>query len=545
MKSVIFLFFFSIALRLTRADDIECNIRFEYERLCECKTVYSHYEEIKLPILPPASSYKYCDNDDLKYHQCYQGDCPSLCEEMIRELNEINLKDKITQNGGNNICKWAVSNTGITETGLDVWVQYHPGICDVARKKITKNLCCNQRCNCAIQLNGNEAALINQTSYFTTLPITPKEPFYNCSKFEIAECESECRARASDYFNNNLELKNNSLNELNLFEENQTLGDEFCEKIGKKVIYPGLNAKLIINTKPGDLTLNKEVNLGTICCKQTCDCQLFSTNKTVNAKEENLMVEFSDTLKDKTFYECSSEFFNCKKSCLNEAGGFFQNNQIKDPFSLEMPDYVNFFRKFTNAGNGLCEKLNKQVTKPGLDIYLKVKSEQANNSPENIHFGKLCCSRPCSCKLIAKNIAPGVFTSASNASYGAKLIKDLKDFLPNRDLTAYDCSKETDECIKDCQFAASKFLANEKIKSPSSSIQSLDIFFEFKAARNVCQAIRTEIKKPGLDVYLSYDTESTIYPSYEDFHIGRICCDSLLFPANKCKYPLLPDIDNN
>ena len=51
MKSVIFLFFFSIALRLTRADDIECNIRFEYERLCECKTVYSHYEEIKLPIL--------------------------------------------------------------------------------------------------------------------------------------------------------------------------------------------------------------------------------------------------------------------------------------------------------------------------------------------------------------------------------------------------------------------------------------------------------------------------------------------------------------
>jgi hypothetical protein len=98
-------------------------------------------------------------------------------------------------------------------------------------------------------LNVNEVNLLNQTSYFTTLPITVKEPFYNCSKFEIAECEKECRAHASDYFNNNLDLKNNSLNELNLFEENQTLGDEFCKTIGKKVIFPGLNAKLIIKLR--------------------------------------------------------------------------------------------------------------------------------------------------------------------------------------------------------------------------------------------------------------------------------------------------------
>jgi hypothetical protein len=545
MISVVIFYIFSLTFRLALAGDIECNVRYEYERLCECKTVFSRYETIQPLILPPKSEYKYCDNDDLKYHECYKGTCPSDCEEIIRQLNEINLKDKITQHGANNICKWAVGDAGITETGLDVWVQYHPGICDVGQKKITKNLCCNQRCNCAIQLNENQASFINKTTYFTTLPISLKEPYYNCSKFEIAECDNECRASASVYFNNNSNLKDTLKNELNLFEDDQSLGDQFCESIGKKVIYPGLSTKLIINTKPGDLALSKEVHLGTVCCKPKCDCQLFNTNKTANAKEENVMIEFLDTLKEKTYYECSSEFSNCKKSCLNEAGEFFQNNQIKDPFSQGIPGYVNFFRNFTQAGEKLCQKISKQVTKPGLDIYLKVKSEEANNLPENIHFGKLCCSRPCACKLVAKNLAPNyAFISAANVSYGARLIKDLKEYLPKRDLP-YDCSKESEECFKDCHIAAGVYLENEKIKSPKSPIQSMDIFFEFKAARNICQAINTKIDKPGLDVFLRYDTESTSYPSYDDLHIGRICCDSILFPANKCKYPLLPDIDNN
>ena len=162
MLSVVIFYIFSLTFRLAFADDIECNVRYEYERLCECKTVFSRYETIQPLILPPKSEYKYCDNDDLKYHECYKGTCPSDCEEIIRQLNEINLKDKITQHGANNICKWAVGDAGITETGLDVWVQYHPGICDVGRKKITKNLCCNQRCNCAIQLNENQNSFINK-----------------------------------------------------------------------------------------------------------------------------------------------------------------------------------------------------------------------------------------------------------------------------------------------------------------------------------------------------------------------------------------------
>ena len=524
-------------IRLAYTADIECNVRYEYERLCECKTRYSRYEVVGLPILPPTSSNKYCDNDDLKYHQCYQGTCPIDCENSIRTLNEIDKNDKITQNAGNNICKWAVGSAGITETGLDIWMEYHPGVCDIGRKKLTQSICCNQRCNCGIQLNGNEASYANSTNFFATLPISLKESYYNCSKSEMNQCEVECRSGASAYFNNHQGLKETSVNEFNLFEKDSSLGDTLCASIGKKVLYPGLTAKLIVNTKPGDLSMSKEVNLGTVCCKQQCNCEV------LNGNNENVIFQFVDTLKNKTFYECSSEFSNCKKSCLKAVSELFENSLIKDPFSVNTtPEYVNFFRKNPTAGNVLCAKLNKQVTRPGQDIFLKVNSELVNNQPEKIHFGKLCCVRPCKCELVAKNLASGIFTSGANIAYGAKLIKSLDSFLPKRNLS-YDCAKEADECINDCRIAAGVFLQNEKIKSPNAPVQSLDIFFEFKAGENVCKAIDMKVKSPGLDVYLRYNTESSAYPFYEDMHVGRICCNSFLFPANKCKYTILPDID--
>ncbi len=533
----IFLFFIIKCLNLAYNADIECNIRYEYERLCDCKTRYSRYDKIELPILPPSSRYLYCDNDDLKYHQCNQHTCPVDCEDSIRKLNEIDLNDKITQIGGNKICNWAIGHNGITETGLDVWVEYHAGVCEMGRKKLTQSICCNQRCNCAIQLNENEASFINKTSYFTSLPISSKEPYYNCSKLEISECETECRSAASAFFNNYLHLSDNSFNEYNIFEDDTTLGDTLCTSIGKKVIYPGLSTKLIVNTKPGDQTLSKEIHLGTVCCRQNCSCDIL-----YSMSQNNALFSFADTLKNKSYYECSTEFSNCKKSCLHVASDLFQNNLLKDPFASEKPEYMNFFRKNTKSGNVLCSKLSKQVTRPGLDIYLKVNSELVNDQLEFIHFGKLCCSRPCKCQLVAKNLASAVLKNDTNVLYGANLIKDLSDFLPKRELS-FDCSKEAEECIHDCRIAAGDFLQNEKIKSPNSSIQSLDIFFEFKSGVNVCKAIGKQISTPGLDIYLRYNTESINYPSYEDMHIGRICCNDFLFPANKCKYPLLPDIE--
>lgn len=52
----------------------ECNVdKYEYERECVCKTRYSRFDQLGPNILPPTSDYVYCDNDDLKFQECYKG----------------------------------------------------------------------------------------------------------------------------------------------------------------------------------------------------------------------------------------------------------------------------------------------------------------------------------------------------------------------------------------------------------------------------------------------------------------------------------------
>lgn len=71
---IIILIIAFVLAKLIESDDLpECNVKFEYERLCHCKTRFSRFEELSDNILPPESSYIYCDNDDLKYHHCYKG----------------------------------------------------------------------------------------------------------------------------------------------------------------------------------------------------------------------------------------------------------------------------------------------------------------------------------------------------------------------------------------------------------------------------------------------------------------------------------------
>lgn len=500
----------------------ECNIKYEYERLCNCKTRYSYFGLIGNEIFPPGTNYTYCDNDDLKYHKCYKENCVDECEKSIRLLNEVQ-SDKISQSAGNNLCFW-LENKSITEEGLVLLSEAHPGVCPVEYRQILHRICCNMRCKCSIQLNGLDFIDLSDR-------IPKKESFYDCNRSEFGECETDCRLEASKYLKNNPILLNKKENSLNLFTD-KAIGDQFCEIADRKIDYPGSISTLSISTMPGEQSLSKHLNLGSLCCEQECKCEFIDALG-------NLVHSLNLSSKTNKYFDCSKKFIDCKKECLKEADQFFGTSSSSFDNQMEIFNFFENNLPETDGPNFLCQKLNKSSYRPGTNIFLRIRA----GFEEKINYGKLCCKRPCKCQLIGKHA--GVFMSEFvELEHNSKLIQDLSAFMPARNLS-YDCSKESQNCMNDCKLAAGFFLNTTKLKDPKEPIQSLDIFFEFKAATKVCKTLNKQLNSPGVEVFLRYDTQSSTFQSFEDLFIGRICCNEFLFPSNKCKYPILPDIENN
>ncbi|CAF0853428.1 unnamed protein product, partial [Brachionus calyciflorus] len=519
MKILVLINLFVFLIDLVQLD--ECNVKYEYERMCSCKTRYSHYGLIGQEIFPPSSNYTYCDNDDLSYRACYKENCVDRCEKSIRELNKIDKLNNITQAAGNDVCKW-LGNKSITETGIVLLSESNPGVCNAETREITSRICCNMRCKCLVQLNG-----INLVDLTSQLP--KKEPFYDCKIFEFDECESDCRKEASKYFENNTVLLDRRKNTLDHIERNS----KFCKLVNRPVNSPGENPSLLITTAPGDLSLGKQINLGKLCCSRPCKCQFIDSN-------EKMIFDLSNLLNNKKdeYYSCSDQFKECKRECLNKMDEFL----TKKTSTLNNPDEtLNIFETDlvdSSGSNQLCNKLNSTINRPGASILLKIESDQN----EVLNIGKLCCKRQCQCQLIGKNFGNRI-DNFQNVAFDSKLIKDLSSFMPIRNLS-YDCSKESENCLRDCKIAAGTYLNSNKLKTSENTIQSLDIFFEFKAATKMCEAFNKKIESPGVDVYLRYDIKSMIndYQNKDDLFIGRICCNDFLLPANKCKFHVLPDI---
>ncbi len=281
--------------------------------------------------------------------------------------------------------------------------------------------------------------------------------------------------------------------------------------------YPGLGVELVVDTKPGELSLSKQISLGRICCQLECECRLQAGT--------SAQLDLSHMLKlPNLFYECSSQSAMCKQECMRVANAFLLEPQnMHNNFDL-------LTKNPSTAGGQLCSKLmnDTQVVRPGIDAFLSVSDEE-----EQVFIGKLCCSRPCSCSLVVKN----------DKNLANKTLISLEPFLGQSGF--YKCSQEESECARDCQRAAGVYLENEELlKESSASVQSLNVFFQFKSAVKMCQLVGSEVLEPGVDVYLRYDTGSVRYPASRDVHVGRVCCNHFLFPANKCKYQLLPDMDS-
>lgn len=200
-----------------------------------------------------------------------KGTCVEDCEESIRELNSINATGYITQEGGNNICNWALEGVSITETGLDVVMESHPGVCDVEHRVLAVDVCCNMRCTCEIHLKENNQAVVDLSPHLPFKPV-----YYSCARSEFEECESDCRQAARDYLDNDERLTDTSLNYVNVFE-NDEMADRLCEVVQAPVFHPGYDSKLVISTRPGELALYKEILLGVICCERPCVCRFEDT----------------------------------------------------------------------------------------------------------------------------------------------------------------------------------------------------------------------------------------------------------------------------
>lgn len=160
----------------------------------------------------------------------------------------------------------------ITETGLKVVMEAIPGECEPEYKVLAVDVCCHRRCTCKIRLFNSDVDSSTNTIDLSHL-IPPKEVYYSCAgSTEFDECESDCRDVAADYLGEPV-LRDKSLNYVNLLTSNATLANSFCAHADERVVSPGTSPRLIISTMPGDLSLYKEIFLGTMCCNRPCSCQ--------------------------------------------------------------------------------------------------------------------------------------------------------------------------------------------------------------------------------------------------------------------------------
>lgn len=145
--------------------------------------------------------------------------------------------------------------------------------------------------------------------------------------------------------------------------------------------------------------------------------------------------------------------------------------------------------------------------------------------------------------MVGKN-SGSYLSNFASVDYSAKLLISLDFYKPNRN-ASYDCSRESSQCVRDCKIAAGNYLTYEKIKTSDQPVSTMDMFYDFGAASQVCRTINKAVQAPGVDVFLRFTSGTVVDQlAYEDLHLGRICCNDFLFPANKCKYPLLPTINS-
>ncbi|CAF0861015.1 unnamed protein product [Brachionus calyciflorus] len=264
-----------------------------------------------------------------------------------------------------------------------------------------------------------------------------------------------------------------------------------------------------------------------VCCNPRCKCEIIGQN--LLKKIENVY-NFTRYLPTKhRAFDCSlNEFNECEKDCRSIVSNELKNQELsQSALNRPIPNYK-IFKAFNFASEFMCKEFNQKISKPGLDIYLKIyfdQEEEDENNFKNLPMGRLCCKRKCSCELYSQNASlPGDYLEKSQ-------LLDNLDWLveKNNRYLSYECFNEEFSCMRECRQAFSEYVQSDLLirnQTLTTSLTSdLDLTSEKVSGSRLCQILGKEIADPGVNIYLRYSSVDTKkFPYTEELHIGRLCC---------------------
>ncbi|CAF0853486.1 unnamed protein product [Brachionus calyciflorus] len=278
------------------------------------------------------------------------------------------------------------------------------------------------------------------------------------NKIELLnKCETDCRKQLSTFLAHS-PIENLGSSSYNI-DNIPNSSDKLCSLLNKASARPGLKTFLKIQNLNSDLPYSKLIQLGNLCCNRPCSCLIKTKSKIIKNFQTQL------TSQTKKGFKCNEESSLCENECRKVVSDHYNYELIKNSSD------INLFEERNALGESACQQETTHINKPGIDYFISIQTNQ--ESVKNVYLGKLCCKRPCDCKL---------FKTETNQT---ELFDDLNSYLPSRN-SYYDCKREDIECVKDCRIAAGVYFKNEKIKNYLEPISSFEIFSELKTSADVC-----------------------------------------------------------
>lgn len=366
-------------------------------KTCTCSYKYTYeneplnYREIAFPI----QSYDDCG---ISLTCEKRLDCMKYCRNKVNLLlgNEESVFNQIAKN---KLCSLLLKNESLSSNGLILRSYWQYSNCESGFDEIISNLCCNPRCKCEL-IGQNNAILSTVLDMNRYLPV--KQKAYDCSVNEFFECEKDCRSTVSTVLKNQQIASpiNQPVPNYNILTAENYASELLCEELRKDIKKPGLEMFVKISTDPKVFNeIGKYLPIGRLCCNRKCNCELYTQNGSIVSSqlEKNiLLVNLTDRVlenRKKSSFECQNEELDCMKECRLALAGFLQSDLLlvnQTTIGL-VTSNVDILAENTPSII-MCERINRSVTPPGLNIYLRFSSNELSFPfKEEMHVGRICC----------------------------------------------------------------------------------------------------------------------------------------------------------
>jgi hypothetical protein len=384
------------------------------------------------------------------------------------------------------------------------------------------------QCICQINLSNTKETLRTLIDLSARLPA--QDILLNITS--LNQCEINCRIQAKTYLNyaNSLEQQHVINYNINSVKES---ANKLCKLLnGEEIRNPGSNVNIKIKRKSDDSFI-KDISMGRLCCNLPCSCQIKSSSTTTNS----LVADFDEQIIKERIrgesFNCANELDECEVKCKKHTAAYLKYDPLKD---IDYASDTNLFENNPNIGNFMCSIENRDIKNPGLDFYVKASTQlEKVYTPKYFYLGRVCCKRPCECKLVYNN------QKSSTDGEGAVEMISLNSYLTPTE-PFYNCDDESLICMKECRQAASVYFKEENLNKIEIPVSSLDLFTNFEIATDMCNRLYRVVEEPGINIYLRYSANGDIN-GINDLHLGRVCCKSFFegfIPANRCGDIILP-----